>query len=168
MRLTLLILSILFLSSYSTAQECTVTEPPALLNLRLGMTLVEVNSVTRPDLKVKAETEGEETFFKNWIKKPAKGKLAGVRAIYLSFFRGRLYQIEVFYQDEFRWEDLESLLTGFSADTGFAREFWKVKNGYAKARCEGFTLEADRVLGAHVQITDDAMMEAVEAFRKKN
>ncbi|MCO6509934.1 MAG: hypothetical protein J5I65_04005 [Aridibacter famidurans] len=136
------------------------------MNLRLGMTLSEVNSVTRPDLKVKADTEGEETFFKNWIKKPAKGRLAGVRAIYLSFFRGRLYQIELFYQEGYRWQDLESFLAGIAADTGFARDFWKVKNGYAKATCEGFSMEADRVLGAHVQITDDAVMEAVEAFRK--
>ncbi|HUF03530.1 MAG TPA: hypothetical protein VMM38_05075 [Aridibacter sp.] len=132
------------------------------------MTLSEVNSVTRPELKVKADTEGEETFFKNWIKKPAKGKLAGVRAIYLSFFEGRLYQIELFYQEAHRRPDLESILLDFEAKEGFAREFWKVKNGYAKSKYEGFSLAADRVLGPHIQITDDAVMTAVEAFRKES
>lgn len=168
MRLTLFILCILFLTSSVIAQECTQFQPPSLLNLRLGMTVSEVNSVTGRDLKVKADTEGEETFFKNWIKKPAKGKLAGVRAIYLSFFNGRLYQIEIFYQEDYRWQDLESLLQGIAAEQGFPREFWKVKNGYAKAQCEGFSLAADRVLGAHVQITDDSVMSLVEAFRKEN
>lgn len=168
MRLILLILSILFTFSALKAQEeCTLTEPPPLFNLRLGMTVPEVNAALSGDLKVKAKPEGERSFFKNWIKKEAKGKLAGMRAIYLRFFDGRLYQIELFYQEEHGWVDLESMLGDLTSRSGFPREFWKVKNGYAKAECEGFSLDADKVLGAHFQITDDAVIAAVEESRKK-
>lgn len=166
----LLILSILFLFSPAKAQEkcgLTVAESPALLNLKLGMSVSEVNSALGGGLKVKVKTEGERTYFKNWIKKPAKGSLAGLRAVFFSFFDGRLYQIELFYQDDYRWRDLESLLRDYSAENSFPYEHWRLKNGYAKAQCEGFSLDADRVLGAHIQITDDAVMERVEAERKK-
>lgn len=168
MRLNLLILFYLFFSVSLNAQECTLTEAPSLLSLRLGMTVSEVNAVTGKELKVKVKPDGERSFFKNWIKKEAKGSLAGMRAIYLRFFNGRLYQIELFYKEDHRWTDLDSMLSDYASDTGFGREFWKVKNGYAKAQCDGFSLEADRVLGAHFQLTDDAVLAAVEELRKKN
>lgn len=167
MRFTFFILSILFLSTSLNAQECTLTEPPSLLNLRLGMTVPEVNSALGGDLKVKVKPEGERTFFKNWIKKPAKGRLTGLRAVFFSFYDGTLYQIELFYQEDHGWTDLDSMIGGFSSENGFPREFWSVKNGYAKAECEGFSLDADRVLGAHFQLTDDTIMAAVEESRKK-
>jgi hypothetical protein len=164
------ILSILLTSLPVLAQvpcELTVAESPRLLNLKLGMSVQDVNSVIGRDLKVKVKPEGERTFFKNYIKKPAKGTLAGIRAIFLSFFDGRLYQIELFYQEDYRWPDLGSLLRDYSSSQSFPESFWKVKNGYAKAQCGGFSLDADRVLGAHIQITDDVVMERVEALRKK-
>lgn len=167
MRLTVLILSILFLSSLLSAQECTQIEPPPMLNLRLGMTVPEVNAVIGRDLKVKIKPDGERSFFKNWIKKETKGTLTGMRAIYLRFFNGRLYQIELFYKEDHRWTDLESMLSDYASDTGFGSEYWEVKNGYANAQCGGFSLEADRVLGAHFQLTDNAVLAAVEESRKK-
>jgi len=170
MRFILVILSILFFSSLAVAQEeckLTLSEAPTLLNLRLGMTVGEVNSVLGGDLKVKVKTEGERTFFKNYIKKPAKGSLTGIRAVYLSFLEGRLYQAELFYEEDYRWPDLDSLLRSYSSDAAFSYDFWKVKNGYARARCDGFSLDADRVLGAHIQLTDDASMARVEELRKK-
>ena len=166
MRLIILTLSILFVSSSTLAQECTLTEPPPLLNLRLGMTVSEVNAVTGKDLKVKVKPDGERSFFKNWIKKEAKGTLTGMRAIYLRFYDGRLYQIELFYREDHRWQDIDALLADYSVESGFSRDLWRVENGFAKAKCQGFSLEADRVLGAHIQITDDAVLAAVEALRE--
>ena len=139
-----------------------------MLNLRLGMTVPEVNAVIGRDLKVKIKPDGERSFFKNWIKKPAKGRLTGLRAVFFSFNAGTLYQIELFYEEDHGWADLDSMLGDFAAGKGFPREFWKVKNGYARALCDGFSLDADHVLGAHFQLTDEAVMAAVEASRKKN
>jgi hypothetical protein len=170
MRVILSILFILLISSFTLAQEeckLTLAEAPTLLNLKLGMSVQDVNSVIGRDLKVKVKPEGERTFFKNYIKKRAKGALDGVRAIFLSFFDGRLYQIELFYQDDYEWPDLGSLLQDYSKAQSFPESFWKVKNGYANAQCEGFSLVADRVLTPHIQLTDDAVMEVVEALRKK-
>jgi hypothetical protein len=166
----LFILSILLFSFAVRAQEsCKLTVPqaPSMLNLKLGMSVPEVNSVIGRDLKVKVKSEGERTFFNNYIKKRAKGSLEGIRAIYLSFYDGRLYQIELFYQDDYRWPDLGSLLRDYSADQSFPEMFWNVKNGYGKAQCDGFSLDADRVLTPHIQLTDDAVMKRVEESRKK-
>jgi hypothetical protein len=171
MRLTLFILSVLLLSFPAFAQEeckLTLAEAPALLNLRLGMTAPEVNAAIGRDLKVKVKPKGERSFFKNYIKKPAKGALTGVRAIYLRFFNGSLYQIELFYQEDYLWPDLGSLLTDYSSSHSFSANYWRVKNGYANARCDGFSLDADHVLGAHIELTDDVVLAEVEESRKKN
>jgi len=170
MRTILLILSILLVSSVASAQEeckLTLAEAPTLLNLRLGMTASEVNAVIGKSVKVKVKSTGERSFFKNYIKKPAKGPLTGIRAIYLRFYNGSLYQIELFYQEDYRWPDLGSLLTDYSSSQSFSENYWKVKNGYADARCDGFSLDADRVLGAHIELTDDAVRAEVEAAREK-
>ncbi len=170
MRRILFILSILLLAFPVLAQQpcgLTVDQSPRLLNLKLGMSVSEVNSVIGRDLKVKVKPAGERTFFKNYIKKPAKGTLTGIRAIYLSFYDGGLYQIELFYQDEYRWPDLGSLLRDYSSSQSFSENYWKVKNGYAKAQCDGFSLDADRVLTPHIQLTEDAVMKRVETERDK-
>ncbi|REJ77569.1 MAG: hypothetical protein DWQ47_14440 [Acidobacteria bacterium] len=169
MKPILLILPILLLLSSANAQsECAVSEPPSFLNLRLGMTVSEVNSMTRPELKVKAKSDGERIFFKNWINKPAKGNMTGVRAVYLRFFEGRLYDIELFYEEGFRWPDLESLLSEVNRSSILTRENWNVKNGYAEADCEGFAVKADQVLGTHIQLTDMGLFAQVEKSRRSN
>jgi hypothetical protein len=85
----------------------------------------------------------------------------------LRFYNGTLYQIEIFYKKEYRWQDLESFLKDYSAQQSFPNQFWQTEYGYSKAKCQGFTLDADYILNPHIQITDDAISEIVEKEREK-
>lgn len=139
---------------------------PPLLDLRLGMTAAEAGAVLRRGLKIKPA--GQQTFFKNFINRRAKRKLAGLRALYLRFYEGRLYQIELFYEEDFRrWPDLAAFIADYSARRDFPPDFWQVEYGYARAACRGFSLSADYVLNPHIQLTDTAVAELVETRREE-
>lgn len=142
-------------------------DAPTLLNLKLGMTVDQVNSVIGRDLKVKVKRKGEKTFLKNFVKKEPRRSLKGIRSIFLSFYDGVLYEIELFYRKGQPWNDLGSMLKHHSRMTGFPGSFWEVRYGYAKAICSGFSLKADMVLNPHIQITDSATEERVRTERKK-
>lgn len=149
----------------SAQQKCelNLTEAPTLKNLKLGMSPVEARNVL--GIKVKADKEGQSTYFQNYIKKKAKGKLAGIRAIFLRFYDAQLYQIELFYEEPYAWQNLESLLDYYSAKNNFPGEFWLTEYGYAEANCNGFSLDADYKLNPHIQLTNDAVAEVVEKER---
>lgn len=159
----------LFAASAVVAQdECVFDTNPGMSGVFLDSPVSEVNTALKGDLKVKVKQNGERTFFKNWLKRPAKGRLQGVRALYLRFLDGILYQIEIFYNDGVGGNDLESFLGYVSKENGFPRDKWKVTNGYAKFSCDGFSFEADRVLNPHVQISIEAVVDEVKALRTKN
>ncbi len=157
----------LFASTALTQEKCelTLTEAPNLHNLRLGMSASEAGRAV--GLSVKVKPDGQRTYFRNYIKSRAKGKLAGVRAIFLRFFDGRLYQIELFYEEGYRWQNLENLVEDYSAANNFSREFWRIEHGYAEADCGGFSLEADFILNPHIQITNDEIAGLVAKEREK-
>ncbi len=168
MKIFLVTISILLLSANLFAQqkcELNLSEAPTLQNLRLGMSPVEARNVL--GIKVKAEKEGQSTYFQNYIKKKAKGNLTGIRAIYLRFYDAKLYQIEFFYEQNYRWQNLDNLIDNYSVKSNFPREFWLTEYGYADANCNGFSLDADYKLNPHIQLTNDAIAEIVEAEREK-
>lgn len=173
MKIFLLTIAILFSAmSISAQEECELplSQSPTLQFLRLGMSPPEATKALKTRVKVKAN--GERVFFKNYIKRRAKGNLTGIRAIFLRFFDARLYQIEIFYEADYLWPDLTALLADFSARNNFPPELWQTDYGYAKANCGGFVLDADYILNPHIQITDPATAEQVEKVRaaktKKN
>lgn len=168
MKIFLITISVLiFTLNISAQQKCelNLTEAPTLQNLRLGMSPNDARNVLK--LKVKADKRGQSTFFKNYIKKKAKGNLIGIRAIYLRFYNRKLYQIEFFFEQNYRWQNLESLLVDYSATNNFPREFWQTEYGYADANCNGFSLDADYKLNPHIQLTNDAIAEIVEKEREE-
>ncbi|MDQ3633530.1 MAG: hypothetical protein M3405_03350 [Acidobacteriota bacterium] len=168
MKIFLVTISILLLSANLFAQqkcELTLAEAPTLQNLSLGMSPTEARSIL--GIKVKADKEGQSTYFQNYIKKKAKGKLTGIRAIYLRFYDAKLYQIEFFYEQNYRWQNLENLLDDYSSNHNFPREFWLTEYGYADADCNGFSLDADYKLNPHIQLTNDGIAEIVEMERKE-
>jgi hypothetical protein len=118
-------------------------------------------------LKVKVKPDGQRVFFKNYIKKKAKQNLTGLRAIFLRFYDGKLYQIELFYNKEYRWQSLENFLNDYSSQNNFPGEYWQTEYGYSKANCKGFTIDADYVLNPHIQLTDDAIANLIEIDREK-
>ncbi len=152
-------ISLVLLAADASAQ-CTLTfaEAPTLVNLRLGMSPAEVNSALNGAARVKVKKDGQYSYFKSYLKKgKAKGILTGARAFYVRFFDKRVYQIEIFYHNEFQSTDLESFVRSFSARTNFNFGNFKIENGYAKAECEGFTVAADTILNPHLELTDEGI-----------
>ncbi|HLM02374.1 MAG TPA: hypothetical protein VK400_15085, partial [Pyrinomonadaceae bacterium] len=86
----------------TACRSAAAKDAPGLFGLKLEMSPVAARSVLGKGLKIKNKRSGEYTFFENFIEKPAPVSLAGARAIYLRFFEGSLYQIEIFYADETR------------------------------------------------------------------
>ncbi len=151
---------------HCAAQEnCDLQNAPILLNLRLGFSIEQTKSVFGRDLKIKIKKKGQRTFFQNFIEKPAPNSLNGVRAIYLRFFNGRLYQIEIFYENRTDWQTLENFTGVFSAKTNLPA--WKIENGKARIDCSEFSIVADRLLNPRIELTDETIRAQVEAIREK-
>ncbi len=145
--------------------ELTLNQSPTLQNLKLGMSPFEAKNIL--GIKVKAKKQGQSTYFQNYIKKKAEGKLAGIRAIFLRFYDAKLYQIELFYEEPYAWQNLESLIDDYSVKNNFPKEFWSTEYGYADANCNGFSLDADYKLNPHIQLTNDAIAKFVEKEREE-
>jgi hypothetical protein len=161
----------LFFVFACAAQETCLSglqNAPALRGLKLGSSPAEALRVFGKDLKIKNKRRGEYTFFQNFIEKPAPDSLAGIRALYLRFFDGALYQIEIFYEDSTPPLTLENFVDRQSARLNLPREAWKIKYGIAGINCGDFSLAADAFLNPRLQLTDETTLARVEAKRKKD
>jgi hypothetical protein len=168
MKTFLITISILIFALTINAQEkceLNLSQSPTLQKLKLGMTPSEASNVL--GIKVKVKPEGQRSFFRNYIKKKAKGNLTGIRALFVRFYDGKIYQIEIFYEKDYRWQTLESMIDDYSASNNFPKEFWLNEYGYAKANCKGFSIDADYILNPHIQISEDAIAELVESKQEK-
>src|SRR5688500_12787886 len=114
-------------------------------------------------LKIKNTKTG--TFFQNFIKNSPPNNLNGVRAIYLRFFDSRLYQIEIFYENENA--NLENFVRDFSQKQNLPQEFWKIKHGIALLDCDGFSVKADNFLNPRIQLTDELVNAEFEKSQDK-
>lgn len=142
------------------------TQKAALaLDLRLGMTTAEAQSVLRGALKIKLKSKGDYRFFQNYINKNPPSRLRGVRAVYLRFFERKLYQIEVFYEPSFS-PSLESFTGALAGQFAFAPAEWMFENKKASTRCGEKTLVADYVLNPRVELTDEAILSKVSELNK--
>ena len=172
-KLPLAFLLILCGASISAAQNspssCALTSAPRLLGLSLGMSPAEAQGVFGKDLKVKIKSSGDRTFFQNYIGKPARGKLAGVRALYLRFLDGALYQIEIFYEERADAPTLEAFAARLAAELNFPPDVavWQFAKNRALVDCGAFTIIADKPVDARVALTDTARLAEAEARRKK-
>lgn len=168
MKAIFITVSILFFAMSVSAQdacELTLDQSPTLQNLKLGMSSQEASKIL--GIKVKVKPEGQRSFFKNYIKKKAKGNLVGIRAIFIRFYDNKIYQIELFYEKDYRWQTLDSLINDYSTQSNFPIDFWQTEYGYSNAICKGFSLDADYVLNPHIQITDDAIAKIAESKQEK-
>ena len=162
-----MILGSVFASAAQDACGTNLRDAPALLGLRLGMPVAEVQSVFGRDLKVKVKTKGARSFFQNYPNEPAKGALAGVGALYLRFDEGLLYQIEVFYADGGKFATLGNLTSNFAAANNFPASLWRTRFGKAEIDCGNYSVRADAILNPHLEITDETVRARVEAAQKK-
>lgn len=141
-----------------------VKDAPAVFGLSLGMSGTEARNVFGKDLKIKVKKKGGRVFFQNFIKKPAPQSLSGVRALYLRFLDDRLYQIEVFYEDDSQTQTLADFVQFLTAELKITRQFETIK-GRPTINCEGFSLVADKVLNPKIELTDKAGLAAFEKLQ---
>ena len=143
-------------------ENCSWTNQTAdiTLNLRLGMTTEEVQAALGKDLKIKLNPKGDYRFFQNYIDKNPPPNLRGVRAFYLRFFERRLYQIEIFYNEEFS-PTLETFAANLAAQLNFPASEWIYENKKAVIRCGENSLAADYVLNPRVEMTDETTLAKV-------
>lgn len=165
-----LFLLTVFVAAGAAQNTCDATLPnaPALLNLKLGMSPAEARGIVGKNLKLKNKRSGEYTFFQNFIEKKAPDALASVRAIYLRFFEGALYQIEIFYEEKDETRTLEDFINRQSAKLNLPVEAWKIKFGIAEINCGDFSLAADKFLNPRLELTDRITLARVEAKRKSD
>ena len=165
------LLMILLLAFSATAQDsnCALTESPSLQGLSLGISPAEVQSVFGKDLKIKIKQSGDRSFFQNYIGKTAPAKLNDVRALYLRFLDGKLYQIEIFYEDRSDVPTLEVFAANLSAQIKFpSAASWQFVKNKAVIDCGAFTLVAEKLLNPRIELTDTAKFNEAKARRKKS
>src|SRR5690349_1786721 len=86
--------------SVSAQENCsTIPNSNIFLNLQLGMNVAEVNQRFGRVVQIKIKNNDDYRFFQNYIDRRPPNNLSGVRAFYLRFFEKKLYQIEVFYEE---------------------------------------------------------------------
>lgn len=163
---TFVLILLLFCSLPCAAQENCDLSNTSLLGLNLGMSSEQTASVFGRDLKVKVKKKGQRTFFQNFINKPAPNSLSGVRAIYLRFFDGGLYQIEIFYENRSSSQTLENFIGGFPANTNLPA--WKIENGKAEIICGEFSIIADRILNPRIELTNETIRAQIDESREKD
>ncbi len=163
----LVVITLVFAANAAVQNVCVLPNEPTLLNLRLGATPLEVKNYFGKTVKFKAENKGDVTFFQNYITKPAPEILRGVRAFYLRFLDGRLYQIEVFYEDRADWRTLDAFAESFAASSNFDRVLWQTNRKNLSIECADFTLVADKILNPRLQLTDRKTFETAIARRGK-
>jgi hypothetical protein len=157
-------------AAYARAQnDCgwTRQSAPVFLNLRLGMTAVEVRNALGNSLKIKFKTDDDYRFFQNFIEKAPPADLKGVRAVYLRFYRKALYQIEIFYDENQYPQTLENFIAAISAQIDSPVSEFKVNNNRAELKCGETALVADVILNPRVELTDEAKRAEIEESRAR-
>ena len=158
------------LAAVGAAQETRGFESktaPILLNLQIGMSPEQAQSVFGRTLKIKVKKKGERTFFQNFIKNPAPASLYGVRALYLRFFDGKLYQIEIFYEARQSLNSLEQVTDALSAQLNFPISDWKIEFNRAEINYGEISLITDYILNPRIELTNETIRAEIEELRKK-
>ena len=164
---------VLFFALPAAAQDdspqCSLPVAPRLHNLSLGMSPAEVRAVFGKSPSVKVKSNGDRTFFQNYVgNKKAPASLNGVRAFYLRFLDGALYQIEIFYEERGDLPTLEAFTANLSAQMNLPPTVdWQFKQNRALIDCGAFTISADKTLNPRVELTDKTRLAEAEARRKE-
>ncbi len=147
--------------------DCDLTSK-TLLGLNLKMSNAQAKTVLGKALKIKNNRKGEYIFFQNYIEKPAPPPLTGVRAVYLRFYDGSLYQIEIFYENRNNSQTLADFVNLQSTNFGLSTSEWQIQNNVARAVCGELSLAADVILNQRVELTDEIILAKVAEIRRKD
>jgi hypothetical protein len=158
----------LFAVSANGQDTCPPIEQTSevLLNLRLGTTVDEVNQRFR-DLKIRIKNNDDYRFFQNYIDRKPPNNLIGVRAIYLRFFEKKLYQIEIFWEENKYPSDIKNFTEIVSAQLRLPVADWKFANRQAVFKCGENSVTIDYQLNPRIELTDEIVQQKVADLRKK-
>jgi hypothetical protein len=123
----------------------------------------------RPGPESQSQSGRRPQLFSKLYRKSRARFARGVRALYLRFLDGRLYQIEIFYEERADVPTLESFVANLSVQMNFPADVsWKFEKSRARLDCGTFTLVADKPLNPRVELTDPAKLAEAAAKRKKS
>ena len=131
------------------------------------MTAVDVTNKLGKDLKIKIKKDEDYRFFQNYIDKKPPPNLTGVRAIYLRFFEKKLYQIEIFYEENKYPSDIKSFTEIISTQLNLPTSDWKFANRQAVLKCGESSLTADYQLNPRIELTNEPIKKQVDEINKK-
>ena len=159
-----LLVSVASIRAQTDQCDLNLSDAPALRGFRLGMSPAEARAVSGGKLKIKIKREG--SFFGYFIEDRPPTFLSDVRALYLRFFGGKLFQIEIFYEPTAA-QTLEEFIAQTSSQTNLAPDLWTRERDRAIVTCAGFSIVADNVLNPRVELTDDAARVLFDAAQNK-
>lgn len=170
MKLFVILILIFIFSSASVAaqQTCPLADSPAVYNLKLGMLPEQAQIAVGSKLKIKFKTTDEKVIFQNYIDNSPPPTLAGTRAIYLRFFDRRLYQIEIFYQENPAVKTLTDFTDSLAAKWNFPDSVWQREEIKSVINCGNFSVTAMKILNPKIEITDETVRARVEELREKD
>lgn len=154
-------------SAYSQENCVQITNTSEiLLNLKLEMTVDEVNQKFG-SFKIKIKNSDDYRFFQNYIDRKPPKDLNGVRAIYLRFFNKKLYQIEVFYEENKYPTDIKNFAEIISTQLNLPIADWKFANRQGVLNCGETSIKADYQLNPRIELTNEAIRKQVDEANKK-
>lgn len=158
-----------FTFSVHAQENCTqfTNTSAILLNLQLGMTSQEVSSKLGKNLGINTKKDKDYRFFQNYINKKTPQNLSGVRTIYLRFFEKKLYQIEIFYDENKYPTDIKNFSEIVSAQLNLPVADWKIAHRQAVFNCGETSLEIDYQLNPRVELTNETIVKQVAEINKK-
>ena len=159
---------LLIISASAFAQEnCNKIQQTSddLLNLRLGMTADEVNQKLGKSLNIKIKKDDDFRFFQNYIGKKPPKNLSGIRAIYLRFFKKKLYQIEIFYEENKYSAEIKEFVEVVSNKLNLPANEWKFAHRQAVLKCGESSLKIDYQLNPRIELTDESAKQEVDKLK---
>ena len=162
-----LIFLLIFSASAFAQENCNEIQQTSddLLNLRLGMTADEVNQKLGKSLNIKIKNDNDFRFFQNYIGKKTPKNLSGIRAIYLRFFKKKLYQIEIFYEENKYPSEIKEFVEVVSNKLSLPVDDWKFANKQAVLKCGEASLKIDYQLNPRIELTDETAKQEVDKLK---
>lgn len=171
-----LLLAALLIAGSASAQPsaCTlkIDQLPAsteLRGFRLGMTIEQAKAQV-PQIKLaRADQFGVARISINPYFDPTFDKIrfADVRTISLDFLDGRLISLWIGYEGTFKWQTLDTFVSGISKSLNFP-DVWPSKRGGRQLDCNDFSVFASMIAGSpSIRLSDDAAQETIATRREE-
>jgi hypothetical protein len=171
-----LLLAALIINTPASAQQsaCTLKidqfpESVELRGFRLGMTLEQARAQVPQIQLARADQFGVARISINPYFDPSfdKVKFADVRTISLDFLDGHLISLWIGYDSTFKWQTLDTFVTGISKSMNFP-DVWPAKRGGRQLDCGDFSVFASMIAGSpSIRLSDDAAQETIATRREE-